>query len=130
LTDPPSDPSDAREHGSVTVETVLIFPVLLVMLTLVVQFALAAHADHTVNAAAQEASVAAQREGGTDDDAVVAAREVIGGGELLRDVTIVVASDADAVVVTVEAKVDSVVPGLPAMKVKGASTGPRERFRP
>jgi Flp pilus assembly protein TadG len=114
----------------VTVETVLIFPVLLVMLMLVVQFALAAHADHTVTAAAQEASVAAQREGGTDEDAVTAAWEVIGDGDLLREVDIAVASDLDVVEVTVRAKVDSVVPGLPAMSVNGKSAGPRERFRP
>ena len=113
-----------------TVETVLIFPVLLVMLMLVVQFALAAHADHTVTAAAQEASVVAQREGGTDEDAVVAAQEVIGDGDLLRDVDIAIAADVDAVEVTVRAKVDSVVPGFPAMTVSGKSAGPRERFRP
>jgi Flp pilus assembly protein TadG len=118
------------ERGSVTVETVLIFPVLLVMLMLVVQFALAAHADHTVTAAAQEASVAAQREGGTDEDAVAAATEVIGNADLLREVDITVASDPDSVEVTVRAKVDSVVPGFPAMNVTGKSAGPRERFRP
>jgi hypothetical protein len=122
--------SREREQGSVTVETVLIFPVLLLMLMLVVQFALAAHADHTVTAAAQEASVAAQREGGTDDDAVAAAHEVIGDGDLLREVDVAVVSDADAVEVTVRAKVDSVVPGFPAMSVTGKSAGPRERFRP
>jgi hypothetical protein len=122
--------SSDGERGSATVETVLIFPVLLLMLMLVVQFALAAHADHTVTAAAQEASVAAQREGGTHDDAVAAAHEVIGDGNLLRDVDIVIASDTDAVEVTVRAKVDSVVPGFPSMNVTGKSAGPRERFRP
>ena len=118
-----------RQRGSVTVETVVIFPLLIFMFMLVVHYAMLSHADHVVTAAAQDASIAAQAEGGTPQDAEEAAREILGDGRLLHDINVAVERTPDTVKVTVTAGIDGVLPGMPS-SVRGESSGSRERFRP
>src|SRR3546814_10276827 len=57
-----------EESGEATTEMVLIVPFLLLLLLVVVQFGLWYHAQHVVQAAAQEGTRAARVEGATADD--------------------------------------------------------------
>ena len=128
---PLDDQRAAGETGAATTALVLILPVVLVMVMLVVQFALAFHARQVVTAAAQDAALAATATGATPDAADTTARHVLAsaGTGLLRDTDVNVNADADRVHVTVTGTVANVVPGV-EFTVSGTSDAPVERFRP
>lgn len=118
------------ERGEVTTTT-LIFPALLFVILVSVQFALAYHAKSVLTAAAQDGARAAQAEGSTRQEGERAASEFVraNAARLVEDVDVTVAGDADAVTVVVRGEVSSVVPGL-HLTVAGRASGPVERFRP
>lgn len=111
--------------------TVLVFPVLLLVILLAVQFALAFHAKTVVTAAAQDAARAAQARTGTPERARVVGQTFVSdnASTLLHQVNVAVRSDGDTVRVEVRGTVTAVVPGL-HLRVAGTADGPLERFRP
>jgi Flp pilus assembly protein TadG len=125
--------ADARrgtgEAGEIT-STTLIFPVVLFMVLVSVQFALGYHAKAVLAAAAQDAARAAQvgdaRPG--DGERVATAFVTDNARTLLEHVSIDITRDADHVHVRLGGDVTSVVPGV-HLRVHAAADGPRERFR-
>ena len=117
------------ERGEVTTTT-LIFPALLFVILLAVQFALAYHAKTVVTAAAQDGARAAQAEGSTGDAGRAVAERFVAdnASRLLQQVTVSVDTDDDTVHVQVAGRVTNVVPGL-HLNVTGVAHGVTERFR-
>ena len=68
-----------RDHGSVAIEAVLVVPVIMVILFLVVQFALWAHAAQVAQLAASEGDRSAQSVGGSPAAGVSRAQSVLQG---------------------------------------------------
>jgi Flp pilus assembly protein TadG len=118
------------EDGDVTA-TVILFPVVLLLVMLVVQFALAYHARSVVVGAAQDATRAAQAETGTEARGHAWAEDLttVYAGGLLHHVAIDVDRGVTQVTTRVSAEVASVVPGV-HLHVTGTAAGPVERFIP
>ncbi|MDG4864415.1 TadE/TadG family type IV pilus assembly protein, partial [Streptomyces sp. T-3] len=111
-----------------TTQLVLIVPVLLLILLLIVQFAMAWHAQHIAQAAAARALAAARvQEGGAGAGQTQAQRTVAAlGGRVLVAPQVQVRRTATTASVRVEATVIEVVPGL-HLRVTGSAQGPVER---
>ena len=75
------------ERGTVSAELVVVVPVLLLVLMLIAQFALWAHATHIAQAAASQALATARVHGATPADGEATARHVLAqlGSGPLRD---------------------------------------------
>lgn len=119
------------ERGSATAELTLAAPLLLGMLTLIVQFALWSHAAHVAQAAATEGLAAARSLSGTETEGLRAARRILdqlADGPLVAP-TVEATRDATTATVTVNATVTSVVP-LVALPVRAHVAGPVEQFIP
>ena len=116
------------ERGSATVELVIATPVLALLLLLVVQFGVWAHAQHIAQAAANQAlqTARAYRSSAAAGDAQ--ARELLdqAGGSILSDRTVSVTRTATTVTVTTTGRAATVVPGVRA-PVRVSVTGPVER---
>jgi hypothetical protein len=118
-----SDPS----KGATTVELVVATPLMLLLLMLVVQFAVWAHAEHVAQAAANTGVQAARAykatpEQGRADAATVLAKSA---GTVLTGVQVSAGRDATTATVTVTGQALPVVPGL-HLPVRASVTAPRE----
>jgi Flp pilus assembly protein TadG len=115
------------ERGSTS--TAIVMPVLLMMIWLVLQFALAAHAKHLVTAAAQDSATAAARldAGSASGEAVANDLIAQSGGGVTRNVAIATSRTGDVVSVTVEADVVRVVPFLD-LHVSATASASIEQF--
>jgi hypothetical protein len=118
-----------EETGEVT-STTLIFPVVLFMVLLAVQFALGYHAKSVLSAAAQEAARAAQAADARPGDGERVANEFMAANaaRLVHDLDVDVADDRDRVHVALAAEVVSIIPGVP-LRIHADADGPSERFR-
>jgi Flp pilus assembly protein TadG len=122
------------ERGSTTA-TVLVFPVVLTLIMLVLQFALAFHGKQVVTAAAQDGNRAAQAAAG---DTAVARRQA---GEVISedarsfvhavDIDVALSPDGEEITTVVAGDVVRLlpIPGL-HLHVTGRASGPVEEFRP
>ncbi|MFD7169252.1 TadE/TadG family type IV pilus assembly protein [Streptomyces violascens] len=121
--------SRAADRGAASTELVLAVPLLLVLLLLIVQFALAEHAQHIAQAAASRALAAARAQGSTAQagDARAAATLRLLGSRVLLNPAIQVSRGAEYVVVDVHGEVVGLVPGL-RLRVAGHAAGPVERW--
>ncbi len=121
----------ARQRGSVTVELVLAFPLLLLLLLALVQFALWAHAGQVADAAASHALDAARVQGGTAAAGYADAAAVLSqlGTGVLLGPRVHVTRGAATATITITGHAVSVlpVPGL-SFPVRAAVTGPDEHF--
>lgn len=117
------------ERGEAVTETVILMPVLLLLIMLVIQFGLWYHAQHVVQAAAQEGARAARVEGATADDGMRTASAFLtsNGGEGIDGPDVRVTRDDDTVTVEVSAQAPAVVPGL-RLGVHASATSPTEEF--
>lgn len=122
-------PSDARDGGAVTTELVIATPLLGLLLLLVVQFGVWAHAQHIAQAAANEALQVARAyqssaaAGHSQGEAILDQT----AGSILADTTVTVTRTATTVTVTVVGHAATVVPGLhPTVRV--TVSGPVERI--
>jgi Flp pilus assembly protein TadG len=118
------------EHGSSSLQTVLVMPLLLLLITLIVQFALWYHASHIAIAAAQDGARAARVEGGTELDGRGRAQQIIDqlGANVLVEPSVTVTRDAQVARVEVHGYAPELIPGL-RLPVDAVSTGTVERFR-
>ncbi|MDA2809917.1 TadE/TadG family type IV pilus assembly protein [Nocardiopsis sp. RSe5-2] len=104
-------------------------PLLLLLLLLVIQAGLVAHASQVAQSIATTALAEARAVDATDADGQ-AAGEHAGeqlGGRLLRGLNVEVHRDDEAARVVVTAQVPSVLPGL-TWPIRHESSGPVERF--
>jgi len=118
------------ERGEAVTEMVILVPALLLLIMLVVQFGLWYHAQHVVQAAAQEGARAARAEGATPEEGAERASAFLSsvGGEAVQNAEVDAARTGDVVTVRVSARAPAVVPGL-RLDVAAAATSPAEEFR-
>ncbi|MEU5885020.1 TadE/TadG family type IV pilus assembly protein [Spirillospora sp. NPDC047279] len=121
------------DDGSATAETVAAMPLLLLLIFVVVQFGVWAHANHVAQATASEALAAVRLEGASAADGyarAAAVRHQI-GPRALADTSVTVARTTDTATVQVTGTAPRVIP-VPFLKltVHARASGPVERFRP
>jgi TadE-like protein len=116
-----------HERGSVSVELVVATPLLGLLLMVVVQFALWAHATHIAQAAANAGVQAARVYASTPDAGRADATTTLDhlAGTVLTDAHVDAERTATTATVTVTGQVLAVVPGL-HLPVRASVTAPRE----
>lgn len=106
-------------------------PMLIILITFVIQFALWSHASHVVVAAAQEGAQQARLEGGSAAQAKAKAADFIAqtAPKLILEPQVAASRTAELATVTVRANVSSLIPGI-NLTVNGLATGSVERYVP
>ena len=127
----PRQPARRPEAGAATAELAVATPVLLLLLTSIVQFALWQHAVHVAEAAAQEGTRAARAEGGTAAAGEARARAFLAelAPTLILEPQVTATRDAATARVAVTGATDAIVLGID-LPVRAVSEAPVERFRP
>jgi Flp pilus assembly protein TadG len=123
----------AGDRGAGSAELVIATPLLMLLILLVIQFAIWAHATHVAQATAEEALATTRVQGGTAAAGQARASQVltqIGSAVLLRP-QVTVTRTATTVTVRLTATAERILPlpGL-ALPVTVTVTGPAERFVP
>jgi hypothetical protein len=115
----------------VTLGLAVVFPVILLLITAVIETALVWHAHDLVVTAAHEGLDTARIDGGTQAAAEQQARDMLGhaAGTLLTSVSVNVSTTPTQVRVHVHGIVIGPIPGV-HVPVDATVTGPRERFVP
>lgn len=120
----------SEQAGSAATEVVLVFPTLLVLVMVIVQFGLWYHATGIARAAAEEGARAARVDTGTatagHDRAELFVHQL--AGSLLTDPTVTATRTTDTARVQVSGDVVSLVPFV-HLTVTAAAQSPTERFR-
>jgi Flp pilus assembly protein TadG len=118
------------EDGSSTVEVVIVFPLLILTLMLVFQFAFWYHARHVALAAAEEGARAARVDTGTAEAGAARAERFLGdlGPSVMVNPKVSASRTLDVARVEVSGQARNVVPGL-RLPIREVSQGPVERFR-
>jgi Flp pilus assembly protein TadG len=123
-------PGNKAEDGSSTVEVVIVFPLLILTLMLVFQFAFWYHARHVALAAAEEGARAARVDTGTAAAGAARAERFVRdlGSSVIVNPKVSASRNLDVARVEVSGQARNVVPGL-RLPIRQASQGPTERFR-
>jgi Flp pilus assembly protein TadG len=123
-------PGNKAEDGSSTVEVVIVFPLLILTLMLVFQFAFWYHARHVALAAAEEGARAARVETGTAAAGAARAERFVRdlGPSVIVNPKVSASRNLDVARVEVSGQARNVVPGL-RLPIRQVSQGPVERFR-
>lgn len=119
------------ERGSSTLELVILFPVVLLVIFGAVQGALYFHARSVALSAAQEGVRAASGETGSVEAGSKTANEFVaqaGGDDVLTDLAVSGQRSQTAAKVTVTGRPLSVIPGVLNIKVSQTAEAPVERF--
>jgi Flp pilus assembly protein TadG len=123
----------AGDRGAGSAELVVATPLLMLLILLVIQFGIWAHANHVAQATAEEALAAARVQGSIAAAGQDRASQVLGqiGGAILISPHVTVIRTATTVTVRITADAERVVP-LPGLTlpVTVTVTGPIERFVP
>lgn len=124
----PTPPMRA-DRGGASTELVLAAPVVVLVLLLAVQAALAWHAQHLAQTAATRGLAAARAHDGTPAAGTHAARALLDqtAGRVLHVTSVQATRTASQARVTVRGRVLPVLPGL-HLAVDGHAAGPVERF--
>jgi Flp pilus assembly protein TadG len=119
----------AAERGSVTLENIIIWPVVMVFMFGFFQFALWLHARDLAHGAATSAYYEARLYDGTIADAQAVGNAVLSAsGGTIEGATVAVTRTVDTVTVTVSGTTALIVPGWPGSGVTETVTGPVERY--
>lgn len=119
------------ERGVATLELVVLFPVVLLLVFAVIQGGLYYHGKNVALAAAQEGVRVARAETGNAGQGGATARAFVqaaGGADVLTGVGVNSRRSATQASVTVTGRALSVLPGVPGFSVKQTAEGPVERF--
>jgi Flp pilus assembly protein TadG len=120
------------ERGSISLELVVVFPAILLVLFFGVQVALYYYARNIALAAAQEGLRTARAENGTAAQGQLRAYEFISsansGGGVLTGVSVNPSRTTTEASITVTGNALEVIPFLPMPKVTQTAVGPVERF--
>jgi Flp pilus assembly protein TadG len=121
-----------EEGGLVTVEWVIVFPVMFFVILVILQFGLWIHASHVASAAAQEGARAARAEDGSAEAGSDRARAFIRGtgAQVLLGPRVDVSRGSDVATVKVSGQAVSIVPLPFDLPVNEKATQTVERFRP
>jgi len=117
------------ERGEAVTETVVVVPALLLLIMLVIQFGLWYHAQHVVQAAAQEGVRAVRAEGATAEEGHERALAFIAqvGGKSVKGAEVASERSAEGATVRVNGEAPAVVPGL-RLGVRATAASPVEEF--
>ncbi|MCE7009938.1 pilus assembly protein [Kibdelosporangium philippinense] len=119
------------DRGAASVELVLGFPVVLLMLLTIAQFALWSHAMHIAQAAASQGLAAARAQNGTAAAGTASARQLL--DELahgpLASPTVIAQRGAESASIRVSGTATSIL-GFLTLPVHAEADGPVERFVP
>ncbi len=129
-TPPRGQSPPSGQQGTVTLEALLVYPLVLLIAWIGMQLALVHLANRVALAAAEEGASAARARAGTLTDARQRAHrylDVLGSG-LLADPTIRIQRTGDTVTAEVHGKAQRIVPGFP-VGVTQTVQSPTERFR-
>lgn len=121
----------ARDAGSASVEIAILFPVVLLVVTAIVQYGLWFHARSIALAAAQEGVTAARLYGASPAAGPERARAFVEahGSDSLSDVVATATSPGpEQIGVQVTGRALSILPGVPGLTVTQSAEGPIERF--
>ncbi len=122
--------SRRREQGTITLEAVVIYPLVLLIAWIGMQLALVFLANRVALASAEEGARAARARAGTVTAGEQRANrylDVLGAG-LVTTPTVEVVRTVDTVTVQVSGQAQRIVPGFP-VRVTQAIHSPTERFR-
>jgi Flp pilus assembly protein TadG len=131
LTAPRSPLTRGDDRGASTLEMVILFPALLLLIFGIVQGAFWYHARNVALAAATSGLQVASSESGSARAGQETAAEFLdraGGTGILPVVQISADRSATVATVTVTGRAPSFVPGLPGLPVTQTASGPVERF--
>ena len=117
------------ERGEAVTETVVVVPALLLLIMIVIQFGLWYHAQHVVQAAAQEGVRAARAEGATAEEGAERALAFIAqvGGKSVKGAEVASERSEEGATVRVNGEAPAVVPGL-GLGVRATAASPVEEF--
>jgi Flp pilus assembly protein TadG len=117
------------ERGDAIVQTVIVAPALLLLIMVIIQFALVAHARNVAEAAAQDGVTAARRSDATEADGQARASAALAslGPRMLSERGVSVVKTQTDVTVTVTGTPLTLVPGF-GRKIVETSSGPVERY--
>nr|NLD39710.1 pilus assembly protein [Actinomycetales bacterium] len=121
------------ERGSLTLETAVIFPAVMMLIFGVIQGALYYHASDVARHAAYAAANAASAHTGSEGTGQAAAASFIsqlGGERVLAGSTIAVARSMEMATATVTGRSVSLVPGLELPLISQSAQAPVERWVP
>jgi hypothetical protein len=118
------------DRGSAAVEAVLVIPVLMLLLVVVIQCALWAHAGQVVGLAASEGDRTARSVGGGPGVGIAEARSILrsSGRDLASSDVVGEIVSGDLVRITVTGRAVSIIPGL-SLPVSSVAVGPLQEFR-
>jgi Flp pilus assembly protein TadG len=115
-----------RESGATTLEAVLVFPVLLLLIMFIIQVALWYHAAALADAAAQDGVRAAAAQGATANDGITRADQLLdqAGPTILQGRVVTASRTADVARVEVQGHCIDLVPfvSLPVHAVAESAT--------
>lgn len=125
-------PRPGRQRGSVTLELVVIFPLLMLLVWIGMQLVLVFFANRVALSAAQEGVRAARERTGSVTIAERRAQRYLDqlGSTLLLHPQVRASRTADVATVQVSGQAQQLVPFLAHLRVVQVAESPRERFRP
>lgn len=124
-------PPDRQDQGSASIELVILFPALLLVVTALVQYGLWFHARSLALAAAQEGVAVARTYGAppqSGQDTALAFIRDHGADTLTNATATTTTPGPHSVQVVVTGRSLSVLPGAPGIAVSQSAAGPIERF--
>ncbi|WP_419704896.1 TadE family protein [Promicromonospora sp. NFX87] len=117
------------ERGATSLQTVLTYPIVLMLIFGMVQGVLYFHAQNTAQSVANGAVQAARVEGGSIDSGYAeAAARLVRGRDAFARVDVLVTRGEEMATATVTGLAPSIVPGFLGFQIEQSATGPVERF--
>ncbi|MGI5188711.1 TadE/TadG family type IV pilus assembly protein [Promicromonospora sp. CA-289599] len=118
-----------NERGAASLQTILTYPLVLMLIFGMVQGVLYFHAQNTAQSVANGAVQAARVEGGSVDSGYAeAAARLARGGDAFASVNVSVTRGQEMATARVVGLAPSIVPGFRGLRVEQSATGPVERF--
>jgi Flp pilus assembly protein TadG len=118
-----------NERGAASIQTVLTYPMVLMLIFAMVQGMLYFHAQNTAQSVANGAVQATRVEGGSVESGYAeAAARLVRGGDAFASVDVLVTRGEEMATATVTGLAPSLVPGFRGLRIEQSATGPVERF--
>jgi Flp pilus assembly protein TadG len=122
-----ADQPEVRDGGFATIEFAILFPLVILAITVVFQLSLWGARRSAVISAAQDAAAQAAVRGAADTQFLDEQLANHGLGTL--DLTASVSADGERVQVTIDGSMPSIIPGV-VLPIHAVASAPAEHFRP
>jgi Flp pilus assembly protein TadG len=127
MTVPSADQPEDRDGGFATLEFAVLFPLVILAITVVFQLSLWGARRSAVISAAQDTAAQAAIRGGADTEFLTDQLANHGLGQLNLRTSVGV--DGDRVQVTIDGSMPSIIPGV-SLLIHAVASAPAEHFRP